>query len=165
LTINSIHSTPNKKKGFTLIELVVVIAIIVIIVSAGFTIRVGVLPDAILSTQTRQVLEGLKLAQIKSISRYKNSEWGVYFLDNTGSPDQWIIFKGSTYTSRDTAYDQITTLPSSLSFTSISFNGTSELKFAQITGTPSTSGSLTLTSTENEAQTITVSARGVVDVN
>ena len=165
MTINHIHLGQKKQKGFTLLELIVVIAIIVIIVSAGFAIRVGALPDAILSTQTRQVLEGLKLAQIKSISRYKNSEWGVYFLDNTGSPDQWIIFKGSTYTSRDTTYDQITTLPSSLSFTSISFSGTPELKFAQITGTPSTSGSITLTSTENEAQTVTVSARGIVDVN
>lgn len=154
------------RRAYSYLELLVVIGIILIIVATGFTMRAGILPDSALSTQTRQVMEIIKLAQIRALNRDQNSAWGVRFTDNVGSSDQYILFKGSSYAARDTAYDLTTTMASTVTLGNITFTGGQpEVVFAQLTGVTSNTGSLTITSIENDVSTITVTARGVVEVD
>ncbi len=150
------------KNGFTLFELVVVTAIIIMIATASFTISTGRIISNDLNTKVHEMTYTLKLAQMRSITRYKDDTWGVYF--NTGSRS-YTLFKGATYAARNTSYDSTITLPSDLSFTSVSLNGGgSEVLFDKLTGKTSRYGTIVVTPTQGSAWTITVNSLGVIDI-
>ena len=152
-------------QGFTLVELLVVIALTVIIFLMNFTFNAYLLVDSTLDSKAHEIVENLKLAQTRSMARYQDSQWGVYF-NNVGSPQQFIVFKGNTYAARDASYDLVTNLPSSLSFTTLTFTGGgSEVDFAKLSGNTTQSGTIVLTSNQNHTRTITISTLGVVDIN
>ncbi len=103
--------------------------------------------------------------KIRSVSRYRDSQWGVYFNHNTnGSPDRWIVYKGSSYAARDASYDFIITLPTPLTLTNISLNGGgSEINFSKLIGATMQYGSLVVSSSQGTSNTISVSAKGLVE--
>jgi len=158
----NIYFTPKKIKGFTLLEVVVVVALVVIIATTSFTIQGSILVDTNVDTKTREVVEMLKLAQLRSISRYKDSQWGVYFQVNPGD-DRFIVYKGSSYATRNTAYDMILNLSTNLSFSNITFSG-SEVNFAKITGKTTQTGSVQIVPTQGNTVTISVNSLWVIDV-
>lgn len=162
--IGAYHMTGNKSRGFTLLEVIVVVAIVIIIMTTSFTMGASFIVDRTLEAKTHEVAETLKLAQIRSLTRYQNSQWGVLFQQNSPpTNDRYILFKGTSYATRDVAYDVIVDLPDFLSFTNIGFGGSgTQVVFAKLTGKTTQAGSVRLTTTGGDYTTVSVNGMGVV---
>ena len=124
-----------KTKGFTLVELLMVVAVL------GLLIMVS-LPPAINFYKSRQfevaqsgIVQTLRRAQLKAMSLEADSSFGVYI-----TPSQYVLFKGSSYTTRDSAFDEVFDLSDNLSVT-----GLSEIVFSKLRGIPSDTGNISLT--------------------
>ena len=74
------------KKGFTLVEMILVITVLVITIAVTFTIQGVFLVDTFLDTNAEHAMEDLRLAQFRSITRQQDSTWGVHF-----ETDQFIF--------------------------------------------------------------------------
>lgn len=151
------------KKGFTLIELCVVVFIFVLIMGMNITLRGYSLMDAALQTKTTEIVENMRLALIRSVSRYQDSKWGVYF--NNAAQAQSVVFKGSNYATRDSAYDLVTNLPSTLTYGTININGGgTEVVFDKVTGKTAQNGSIVLNGAQGSTKTITINPLGSISV-
>jgi len=68
------------------------------------------------------------------------------------------LFRGTSFASRNTAYDEALSIPAS-----VSSSGLTEVQFAKLTAAPNTTGSITLTSTTSDTKTITINSEGTID--
>ncbi|MBD3330435.1 prepilin-type N-terminal cleavage/methylation domain-containing protein [Candidatus Peregrinibacteria bacterium] len=152
----------RQKKGFTLIELIITTAVLVVLISLVFAAQSRVLANTYLDSNTDQIKQTLWLAQTKSQSGLNNSSWGVNF-DNTLS--EFTIFKGESYSTRDSSFDITTPLPSSLNFSSISLNqGGNSVIFTQYSGETDNYGSITLSNSENIYNIIQINSKGLISI-
>jgi prepilin-type N-terminal cleavage/methylation domain-containing protein len=140
------------KKGFTLIELIIVIALISILgfLSTGFYSRFY--NQNAVSTITDELTQEFRKAQIYAMMGKQNGNWGVH--NNTTSI---ILFQGSTFVGRNTAFDETFTVNSNITIT-----GLTDLIFFRMTGTPSATPTIII-SNANNTRTITVNSQGVVN--
>ncbi len=125
-------------KGFTLIEILVSVAVIVLLGSAGLVSFNTSRNARDLTTGTQTVLSVFRLAQSKTLAGENDSTWGIRLTSS-----QIELFQGNTYAggSNIKAY----ALPSSLQITSISLNGGgSEVVFTRVTGETTQSGTFTI---------------------
>jgi prepilin-type N-terminal cleavage/methylation domain-containing protein len=142
----------TQQRGFTLIELLLSVAIISIIAGISLPVYVSFQTRNELATTTSAVVEMLRRAQNYARAGMNDSQWGVAVTASSAT-----LFKGSSYASRDTSHDEVLTLSGSLSA-----SGLGEVVFAKLTGMPSTTGSITLTSSTNDTDVLTLNAKGVV---
>ncbi|OGZ63896.1 MAG: hypothetical protein A3A98_01250 [Candidatus Staskawiczbacteria bacterium RIFCSPLOWO2_01_FULL_40_39] len=144
-----------KQGGFTLIEVLVVVAIIMVL-STIFVTDFGVIQKkSDLDAGVQEVAGILKLAQSKTLASENNNQYGVY-LNTAASPHQYILFKGSSYAARDTSYDQQYPLPKTIEFFAIDLNGGNEVVFDKITGASQQSGSIPFRVQLDTTQTKTI---------
>ena len=157
----------NLKRGFTMIELLIVITIVVITFAATFTIQSRFLVDTYIDTNTDQIVQTLRLAQMRSIARFNNSQWGVYFdEDIDGNDDKFVLFKGTSYADRDFSFDIETHLPDSLSFSNISLNGGGDdVVFNELTGATPNYGSIQILDNLGNPNTVSINSKGMVELN
>lgn len=150
--------------GFTIIETVIVIAIITIlsaIVVLGYT---SFKKNSDLDNNVQEFVSALRSAQNKSVSSKDNSQYGVYI--NTGDdPNEYIIFKGSDYESRDPAFDQTKLLQNNAEFYDVNLGqGAPEIVFDRLSGSSEKFGSVSmrLKSDLNSHKTIYITDSGVI---
>lgn len=144
-------------------ELIVVMVILVIIATTGFTVSAGRIVSNDLSTKVHEITYNLKLVQMRSITRYKNDTWGLYF---NAAGRTFTIYKGASYATRTTSYDLVLSMPTDLSFGAITLNGGgSEIVFDKLTGKTAKYGTIVITPNQGTALTISVNALGVIDIN
>ncbi len=145
-----IYST---RKGFTLPEVLLSITLLSII--GGMTIPMYrtfmVRNDLDISTMT--IAQNLRRAQALSESGDGDTTWGVRV--GVGSI---LIYKGASYISRDSSFDENTSIP-----TTIIPTGINEVVFSKMTGMPNATGTFILTSQNNETRTVTINEKGMVD--
>lgn len=106
-----------------------------------------------LDIATMTVVQDLRRAQTLSQITDGDSEWGVHI--GIGSI---LIYKGLSYATRDTAFDEDTSISSS-----IIISGLNDITFTKQTGMPQSTGTTTLTSYANETRNITINQKGMVD--
>jgi prepilin-type N-terminal cleavage/methylation domain-containing protein len=141
-----------RRPAFTLIEILLSLSVIAILA--------GVLAPVYLSFQTRNdidiaagaVTRTLRRAQQLSFNSEGDSAWGM----NLASGEV-VLFKGASYAARDSAYDEIFSIP-----TNISFTGTSSVVFSKFYGLPGAATTINLTSVNNETKTININAKGSI---
>lgn len=151
------------RKAFTLIELIIIVAILVITASAVLSTQTSFLVDTYLNTKTDEFIQNLKLSQSRAKSRFHNDSWSIY-LDTPNN--QFTLFKGSDYGTRDNAFDILTSLPDSLSISDISLTGGgSTITFDQASGYTSTDGTITFSNNQNNSSVITINNRGLIALN
>lgn len=140
------------KNGFTLIEFLIVIALITILgtLSTGFYSRFY--NQNAVSTVTDEITQELRKAQVYAMMGKQNGNWGVH--NNTSSI---ILFQGSTFATRNTAFDE-----SSPVNTNISITGLTDIIFSRMTGTPSAIPAITIAN-GNNIRTITINNQGIVN--
>jgi len=156
----------SKKKysfGFTLVELILIIALMVVIVMISILALGGRKGTTELEGVTKQIVSQLREAQSKSASQVNSTTWGVR-IDNATSGAYFGAYSSSTYsTSTKAGY---TRLPRNIRFvtSTLPVGSYREITFAQISGLPSTTTiiSLQLTDTPNVSTTITVGQGGVI---
>ncbi len=131
-------------RGFTLVEILVIIGIMVILVAFAIPSYRFFQRESDLNNSAEEIINTLRLAQSKTLASEGASQYGVYF-DQTISPHQYTLFKGTGYTLRDSSFDEIHKLPESIEIFAINLNGGgSEVIFDRILGTTSHFGSLSI---------------------
>lgn len=141
-----------QKRGFTLIEVLLSITLIAIIGSFSFPVyqALQVKNDTALALNVSR--NALRIAQARSQFGEQDAAWGVYI----GSGDV-TIFKGENYAARDTAYDETYSISAS-----VLPQGTTEIFFAKITGTPSATGTITFINSSGDTQYLHIHNKGVI---
>lgn len=142
----------NRQHGFTLVEVLLSVAIISVLAGLSLPVYQSFNNRNELDIIAQSLANDLRRAQLYSRGAQNDSQWGVEI--QTGAI---TLFKGSVFASRDTAYDEATTVPAT-----ITVSGDSEVLFAKLSGAPDASGSITLTSVNNDTRTVTINAKGMV---
>ena len=70
----------DNQKGFSLIEMIVAVAIIATLTGIAIPVYIGMKPSIWLSGATRQIMGDLMWARMQAISQ--NNEFKIFFLDN-----------------------------------------------------------------------------------
>ena len=150
-----------KKSGFTLIEIIIAIAVFGIIALTSFVYYSSVKKNSLIKTAVSDIILTIELAQNKTLASLNLSSFGVK-LDN-GS---YTLFEGSFYSSTSTD-NTIYSLPAELEIVNISLSGGgSEIVFDRITGKTSNYGTFQVRVKDNPSQirTIVVNSSGKVNV-
>lgn len=143
----------NRNAGFTLIEMLLSVAVITLIAGTSAPVYQSFQVRNDLDIVTVSTVHSLRRAQVLSQSIEGDTSWGVK--TQSGS---LILFKGTSFAGRDTMFDELFSIP-----TSITPSGVSEIVFDKLTGFPQTTGTITFTSNANETKTITINAKGMVN--
>ncbi len=149
------------KKGFTLIEIVIVVAILTILTAIIVNSFSLFNKKVTLSRDAEKIVSMLYQARTNTIASKNDVQYGVHF-----EVDRAIIFSGASYSSGATDND-IFFLKTFESLSNISLAGTSDdVIFDRITGATSNFGSITISTTGAGAtsRVIFVSANGLVNL-
>jgi type II secretory pathway pseudopilin PulG len=139
--------------GFTLIELILSLSIIMVLTGLSIPVYAAYNNRSNLDISAQTVAETFRRAEAYSRAAKNDSGWGVHI-----ESESITLFKGTAYASRDTAYDELTALSSS-----IASSGLTDIYFTKITGVPTTSGTTTLAFINtNDTRAINVSTVGMV---
>lgn len=142
----------RKQEGFTLIELILVISLMLILGTLGTAFGARFLTQNGVSNATDQLIGDLRQAQIYAMIGKQNSNWGVNFASNTIT-----LYKGATFASRTSAFDATFSVNAN-----ISISGFSDDNFTRVTGLPGFTTPQTITiSGTGETKTITINSQGV----
>jgi len=146
--------TQNKFSfGLTIIELLTVVAILIILTSISISLFRIFQKESGLTNTAEEIINMLRFAQNKTLASQESSQWGVYFLTSS-SPQEYILFKGGDYTSRDPAYDQVHKIPEKIEIYEVNLTGGgSEIVFERISGDTNYSGNVSLRLKENTLKT------------
>jgi len=155
----------EKKLSFTLVELLVIIAILLILIAIAIPNLRFFQKESDLENSAQEIINTLRLAQNKTLASEGASQYGVYF-DNLTSPNQYTLFKGASYASRNSSFDEIHKLPSSVEISEINLGG-SEVAFVRVTGIASQSGkiSLRLKTDPSKIKTIAIQSSGQITLS
>ena len=140
-------------KGFTLFELLLSISIIAAIAGGILALDIPAQQRNDLDTTRDAIVQSLYSAQMRARGVDGDSAWGVSLQNNTIT-----LFKGSSYATRDTTRDETTEIPGTLVAT-----GLSEIVFTKLSGNPTPTGTITLTSKTNEMRTLSINTMGLVE--
>ena len=140
------------QKGFSLVEMLLSIAIIGVIVAITMPVFGSFQVNDDMRTTTGIVVQSLRRAQILSQAVAGDSSWGVKV--QAGSV---TIFKGNSYSGRDANFDEDFSIPSN-----ITLGATTEIIFTKFSGEPVAGGTIALTSVNNETKNIVINSKGMV---
>lgn len=141
----------NSGQGFTLLELLLSVAIIAALAGVSLPVYRTLLSKNDLDISAVTTAQSLRRAQILSQAVDGDMTWGVKV--QSGSI---VIFKGANFAARDTTFDETFSMPST-----IGVAGTTEIVFAKMTGLPQSTGTVSLTS-ETDTKTVTINGKGTV---
>lgn len=149
-------------KGFTVTELIVVIAIAVLLGGLAIPALRVAQKNSELEDAAQSLVHVLRLAQSRTLGSEAASQYGVFF-DTAASPDQYILFRGATYATRDTAADELHVLGQNVEISVVTIPD-NEVVFARITGTVLGAGFVTLRllSNPDKQEVVYVSSSGAV---
>lgn len=141
-----------KNAGFTLIEILLSIAVIVIIAGISIPVYQSFQVRNDLDIATVETAQTLRRAQMLAQAVDGDTSWGVNI--QSGS---LTLFKGASYATRDSSFDELFDIP-----TSIVPSGASEIIFTKFSGLPQNIGTITLNSNANETRSITIDVKGTI---
>lgn len=146
--------TQNKSSlGFTLIELLTIITILSILAVMSVSVFRSFQREAVLANSAEEIINALRAAQNRTLASEENSQWGVYF-STSSSPQEYILFKGNDYLSRDPLYDKINKIPERIEIYEVDLvGGASEVIFERVIGSTDYSGSVSLRLKEDISKT------------
>ena len=140
-------------KGFTILEILLVIAIIATLLAFIFPLGLDFYKSQQLETQSQVLIQTLRRAQLKAISIDLDSPFGVYLTE-----DSFTLFKGNSYLTRDSQYDEVFDLPEI-----INVSGLSEIIFSKFEGKPNVMGNIILSS-NSEDEIININEMGRINL-
>lgn len=143
----------NRQDGFTLMELLLSVVIIGMIVGITAPLYNTFLGRNDLDITMQQVASALRRAQTYARGVNGDSVWSVAV-----QPSAVTLFKGTTFASRDTSFDEVVPMPGT-----ITASGLAEVQFAKLSAAPNATGAVTLTTNTGEVKTVTLNAKGMVE--
>jgi Tfp pilus assembly protein FimT len=149
-------------RGFTLLEIVIVIAVIIILFLIIFSAFSGFNRNYALDTAAGQVASVLDEARSLTLASKGNTAYGVHF-----ESSQVVLFKGTVYSTSD-PNNSVHTLSSLVTISDITLSGGgSDAVFERLTGKLNKSGTVTisLASDPSMTRTITLQATGIIEIS
>lgn len=107
-----------------------------------------------LSTAARAVALAMQNAETHSQAIVLDQAWSVHVQQGSVT-----VYKGNVYGTRDQSWDVTTKMNSH-----ITLSGTTDFTFSRGTGYPTATGSVILRNPNNETRTISINAKGTVDI-
>jgi len=154
---------PTRSAGFTLIELIISVAIISMMAVFVLSINANFLTNLNLDTKADELIGTLRLSQNRAVTGNGNSDWGVHIDNPSDSVHSFTLFKGTTYASRDILYDIATQLPSGYTFSTVSLSGSgADVIFQRGSGRTSQDGYIEITGVNAAVKRVTISPFGVI---
>lgn len=141
------------KRGFTMIELIIVIVLMAILSALSAPIYNKFQNTNNVELANIQASQALRRAQILSQASSGDSAWGVYIGNS-----QITLFKGNTYVTRDTNFDEIYQIVDS-----IKVSGLNEVVFEKFSGQTQNVGDIIFSINENFNKTITINGKGILE--
>lgn len=149
----------NQSRGFTMIEMLVVIVILSILTSAVLPSLLNFRRSSLLNTETQEVITLINRARLLSVSSKNDGQFGVHF-----EPSRLVLFQGATYT-EGVATNEEHNFDSAISGSTTINGGGTEVLFAKVTGSASQFATTTLLFTGTTASsTVIVLKSGVVTI-
>jgi len=148
--------------GFTLVEVIVVIAIMVVMATFGFLNIVNYKNRQNLNAAGQEIVTVLRNAQDRSLSQEGGSRWGVHFENPISGSDFYNLFKGSSFATGIVNSQSV--LPSNIQFDNPASGSSANIIFSPITGLPDAATTIKISLVDNSAVsiTITVSSNGKI---
>ena len=132
-------------RGFTLVELLIVIAILVIASGLALPFIQSFQATADLATHADTLTSTLRRARWQAVTGQNAASWGVYF--DSGN-NRFVLFQGTSYAGRDQSFDQEFTYPVVFTLTTDFGN---EIGFSRYAGDASASGTVLFSDGVNQA--------------
>jgi prepilin-type N-terminal cleavage/methylation domain-containing protein len=148
--------------GLTLIELLIVIAIILVLGAAASPIYSNLQVSSQLNDTQDLIVQTIRTARVRSISGLNDSQHGVYF-DIVSGADSITLYQGATYATRNTSYDRVETFDRSIILSS-TISGT-EVNFSKGLGRSSATGTVSITHDVDGSRSVVVNGLGAVMIN
>ena len=140
-------------RGFTLIEILLVIGILIILLSLISPFVFDFYKNRQLDSCGQEIIQVLRRAQLKAMSVENDSSFGVFLGNNS-----YILFKGESFEKRDIQYDEIYELSKF-----IKISGIQEIVFSKNEGLPSITGTIVLAA-NGDKRTITINKIGRINL-
>jgi prepilin-type N-terminal cleavage/methylation domain-containing protein len=149
------------KRGFTMVELLIVVAIAILLSAVVFSSLLSFRKNQALEKDTELVVQLLNQARSQTLSSKGATVYGVHFASS-----QVILFSGSTYAaaaSGNQAFD-LTSTDTILTITLT--GGGSDVLFQRLTGETTQNGTIVISSSGiSRTKTVTIYRTGVIDSN
>lgn len=129
-----VASAGDKKAGFTLIEVLIVLGILLIIFSVGGPISFNFYLDYQLDAENNLLLSILRHARNLSMVNHNESDHGLYI-----KTDEFVIFQGASYATRVASQDRGFPRAAVIAAT-----GPAEIIFSSLSGAASASSTYSL---------------------
>jgi len=150
------------KKGLTLTEVLVVLAVLGIIVSVVLSQFSKIRENQVLKSGVQDILSSINKARSQTLASLNSFNYGVYF-----EPNRIVIFKGTGFEENVEGNEIIDIVtPATISSVALGCEPTipCDIFFNRLSGSPSTNGTVTI-STANYSKIITIWATGVASAN
>ncbi len=148
----------QKTGGFTLIELIVVIGILVVI--SGIIVGAFVVfnHSEAVDKDTEMIVETLRLARSQTLASKNATQYGVHF-----SPSSITLFSGSSYVASASS-NVVFSLHSDDTISSVSIPaGGEDVIFDRLTGATADAGTVTISSTDSSlSKSVTIYNTGLI---
>jgi len=146
-------------RGFTLLELLIVIAVLGVLLAIIVPSLASFRQKSILNTETQELVTVINRARLLSVSSKNDDQFGVHF-----DSSHVVLFQGSAYIIGDPA-NETHTFDSSLTLSSTVTGGGSNVVFEKVTGATSQNATTTLLVTSTTASsTVLVYPSGIVTI-
>lgn len=140
-------------QGFSLIEMLLSVTIIGVLAGLSLPIYGSFQNRNDLDITAESTANALRRAQTYARGSKDDSQWGVEVQSTAIT-----LFKGTSFASRDTTYDETITVASTVGVS----GSLTEVLFSKLSGAPSTTGDITLTAITNDVRTVSINAKGMV---
>lgn len=148
----------KKKGGFTLIELIVVVAILVVISGIIISAFVVFNHSQAVDKDTEMVVETLRLARSQTLASKNATQYGVHF-----SPLSITLFSGSSYVA-SASTNVVFSLHSGDTISSVTIPaGGEDVIFDRLTGATTDAGTVTVSSADlSLSKSVTIYSTGLI---
>lgn len=153
----------NQNHGVTLVEIVVILAILIIILAISFSSFINLNKSEALSKQAVDIVAILENARSQTLSSKNSSQYGVHFSENSV-----VFFKGNDYGSAGANDIVNINLNPNVFISTISLYGSGDnVIFERVTGKTAQFGSITVSLKSNNSltKTVNINATGLIEVN
>ncbi len=146
-------------RGFSLLELLIVIAIIAVLGTVGAGFYRGFVKSVEIQSISKTIAGDLRLVRSKSMIGEGGVKWGAHFVNVSGGSQYYELFSTPTNYAGGTV-TSTTTLSSGVTFSDPSSGASKDVIFTKISGT--TTPSTVVLLSESTYATTTISSIGTV---